>query len=233
MKRVIYISLAAVLLLTALVSGKLGYETMQSGEYSQEMQVFTTQAQTDGTKPLVEFNITKSKEMVLYPLVADGAREKSGFAEYILTAKNTGENAEYIRFYVAVPKMLDDDGILHMDYNTDTSLYTKTKLEKTTMIKGMEYNVYALTYIKSLPAKAEQDTDYPQTPAAVYGFYLDEKVNVKGHKIYKDGKYTEFKNDEVRVYSVVHAYQLESESGIDDIPVTVPTFYDEEGKEIK
>lgn len=152
----------------------------------------------DGLQPF-----TQNKNLM--PLVgsAQGAKETVGgveglptaaaaqnYVDKIITVKNTGNSAAYMRVFVAIPEELDNvadagKNILHFNTSVasaaDKEWGAEVLAAKSVLIgdDGVKYNVYYRTY-QSPVAKTEST----KTPAYI-GFYLDSGVDMN-----EDGKYT-------------------------------------------
>ena len=142
-------------------------------------------------------------EKVLMPIVGSAQGEKypngqpmaKNYIDKVVTIKNTGNSAAWIRAYYAVPSDLDDGfgetfnagmNILHGNFgNVDgrTTYENEWKWKNNgkwqyfeTVMDGVSYNVYFADYYQPLEAK---DT----TVQLICGVYLDKNVDMK------DGKY--------------------------------------------
>lgn len=162
--------------------------------------------QQRGEKGLEAFGQNKK----LYPIVgsAQGEKDELGlptaknYVDKIVTVKNTGSEAAYIRLYFAIPSALDDGyetfnaglNVLHFNFGTklvDGKAVSTDGVEwlwknaegkwnyfETTM-DGIAYNVYFADYYQVVNAG---DT----TVRAINGVYLDKTFD------YADGKYYAF-----------------------------------------
>lgn len=215
-KKIITICLAAIVTVMAIAGASLAYftdtdsanntftvgnvtidliEQQRSGEFKQ-----------DGTPVLEDFE----QEKKLLPVVGSAQGEKDGFglptaANYvdkIVTVKNTGSEAAYIRAYFAIPSALDDGydtfnagkNTLHFNFGTKmvngTTVSTdgnewlwkqangKWNYFETTM-GGIKYNVYFADYYTTVASGAT-------TERLLNGVYLDKSFD------YADGKYYAF-----------------------------------------
>ena len=159
-----------------------------------------------------------TQNQVLMPIVGSAQGEKDAFgqpvaANYvdkIVTIKNTGKSAAYIRAYFAIPSDLDDGyetfnagaNILHFNFGNKfaegglTTTYgaewnwmhgNKWNYFETT-IDGVAYNVYYADYHQALAADAT-------TEQFVSGVYLDSHVDMA------NGKYidTRFPNADLSI----------------------------------
>ena len=173
----------------------------------------------DGEKALVPYTGTKT----LMPIVGAAQGEKDDFgqpvaANYIdkiVTIKNTGKSAAWVRAYFAIPSVLDDGyetfnaglNVLHFNFGNyfteDGTLKTtygeqwiwkkadgKWKYYQTT-IGGVAYNVYFADYYQPLAAGKT-------TEQFVSGVYLDANVDMN-----EQGQYTINRNG---VTSVIEGF---------------------------
>ena len=125
------------------------------------------------------------------------------YVDKMVTVKNTGSEAAYIRAYFAIPSALDDGyetfnagaNVLHFNFgnevdgDTVTSTYGvewnwqhngKWNYFETT-IEGIKYNVYYADYYQTLAAEAT-------TEQFVQGVYLDKDFNIDDGKAYINDK---------------------------------------------
>ena len=147
----------------------------------------------------------------LFPIVGSAQGEKDAFGQpiaenyvdKIVTIKNTGKSAAWVRAYFAIPSALDDGyetfnagaNVLHFNFGNkgNTSTYnvqwlwnsdTKTGWNYyETTVDGVKYNVYYADYYQTLAADAT-------TEQFICGVYLDKNVDMKDGK-YIDKRYPE------------------------------------------
>ena len=220
-KKLIAISLVVAMLAVAIVGGSLAYFT----DTDEETNTFTVggvkialieEQRNADSSALVPFENNK----VLMPIVGSAQGEKDGlgqpvaknYVDKIVTIKNTGKSAAYVRAYFAIPAALDDGfeesfnasmNILHFNFGNanGVSTYNNQWLWGSvakpnhsgwnyfvTDIGGVSYNVYFADYYKALPAGET-------TEQFVSGVYLDSHVDMK------DGKYidTRFPNADLSI----------------------------------
>ena len=142
-------------------------------------------------------------EKVLMPIVGSAQGEKypngqpaaKNYIDKVVTIKNNGNSAAWIRAYYAVPSALDDGfgesfnagmNILHGNFgnNGDKTTYENEWKWKNngkwqyfeTVMDGVSYNVYFADYYQPLEAGKT-------TEQFICGVYLDKNVDMK------DGKY--------------------------------------------
>ena len=142
----------------------------------------------------------------LFPIVGSAQGEKDDFGQpiaenyvdKIVTIKNTGKSAAWVRAYFAIPSDLDDGyesfnasaNILHFNFGNKDGVSTIGKQwiwndgtttawnYYETTIEGVHYNVYYADYYQPLAAGAT-------TEQFISGVYLDENVDMK------NGEYTD------------------------------------------
>ena len=105
---------------------------------------------------------------------ANGMPADENFRDKVVTVKNNLDSVDaYVRTYIAVPKALDDAGILKQDIKAGTK-WTAVSADPVAVVTrdNIEYNVYAYYYDEILAADAE-------TPALLNGIYLDYQTDVK------------------------------------------------------
>lgn len=148
----------------------------------------------------------------LYPIVgsAQGAKDEYGmptaknYVDKMVTIKNKGSEAAYIRAYFAIPSALDDGyetfnaglNVLHFNFGNKVVngaisstegvewIWThgsKWNYFETTLSDGIKYNVYYADYYQAVDAGAT-------TEQLVQGVYLDKTFDIKDGKCYAFGK---------------------------------------------
>lgn len=205
MKKKLTLVVTSVLLVAALViGGTLAYFT----DTDEATNTFTAgnvkiqliEQERDGKGGLKEFTQNK----VLMPIVgsAQGKKDELGqpvaknYIDKIVTVKNTGASAAWVRAYFAIPSALDDGkenfnaglNILHFNFgnNDGKTTYNVQWLWNSeantsgwnyfeTNIDGVPYNVYYADYYKPLAVGAT-------TEQFVSGVYLDKDVSHDGAK---------------------------------------------------
>lgn len=147
--------------------------------------------------------VTYEGDKVLMPIVGSAQGEKypngqpkaANYIDKVVTIKNTGKSAAWIRAYYAVPSALDDGfgesfnagmNILHGNFGNKDGVTTYENEWKwknngkwqyfETVMDGVSYNVYYADYYQPLKADAT-------TEQFISGVYLDKNVDMK------DGKY--------------------------------------------
>ena len=203
-KKITALCLCVALLAVAVVGASLAYftdndqadNTFTAG--SVKIQLIEEQSNADHTG-----FVPYDGEKVLMPIVGSAQGEKypngqpaaKNYIDKVVTIKNTGNSAAWIRAYYAVPSDLDDGfgetfnagmNILHGNFgNVDgrTTYENEWKWKNNgkwqyfeTTMDGVSYNVYFADYYQPLAA---DDT----TVQFICGVYLDKNVDMK------DGKY--------------------------------------------
>ena len=207
-KKLIAISLVVAMLAVAIVGGSLAYFT----DTDEETNTFTAggvkidliEQERDGQGGLQAF----TQDQVLMPIVgsAQGEKDELGqpvaenYVDKIVTIKNTGKSAAYVRAYFAIPSDLDDGyetfnagaNILHFNFGNENGVSTEGKQWKwthgskwnyyETTIDGVAYNVYYADYYQVLPAGET-------TEQFISGVYLDSHVDMDAQGNYIDTRF--------------------------------------------
>ncbi len=183
-KKLLVLSAIAILVAITVVGGSLAYftdtdtveNTFTIG--SIEIEQIEQQRDADGTK-LVDY-VNSGKVMI--PVVGNptdsaeddalGMATAANYQDKVVTVKNTGENDAYVRTFIAVPKALDDAGVLMLDYESGdawsrTATYSFTK-------GTVEYNAYVYTYTAVLPHTTNNVTAH-----LLEGVYIASDVDYK------------------------------------------------------
>ncbi|MCI6965847.1 CalY family protein [bacterium] len=202
-KKILTICLIVALAATAIIGGTLAYFTDTDAKTNTftaggvKIALIEEQRNADSSA-LVPFENNKN----LMPIVgsAQGEQEIVGgvklptaenYVDKIMTIKNTGASAAYVRIFVAVPTALQNGqtpnapryDVLHWNFNGDSCAVGQWTDEivvaNPTVINGVEYKIYSRTYTTALKAN-----EVTATPAYI-GFYLDKTVDMNA-----DGDYT-------------------------------------------
>ena len=173
-KKILVVSLAVALLAIA-VGGTLAW-FMDSDE--------ATNVFTIGSVEIVQHE-EFTQDSQLLPIVPNSTTtpaDDENFVEKVVTVENTGKNAAYVQTFVAIPKALDDAGVLHV-YNSEGTAYGWTKdttlvgtvtedaLDPTNGDANLTYNIYRYVYNSQLAAGATTD-------ATISGVYVDEEADL-------------------------------------------------------
>ncbi|MDD5906328.1 MAG: SipW-dependent-type signal peptide-containing protein [Clostridiales bacterium] len=211
-KKIVSLALAVCLIAIAAV-GTLAYFTDKDAETNTftaggvKIDLIEQQVNEAGTE-LEAFE----QNQVLMPIVGSAQGEKDDFgqpvaANYIdkiVTIKNTGKSAAYVRAYFAIPAALDDGyetfnagaNILHFNFGnvkTDNGLVSTEGVQWNwthgnkwnyfeTTIDNVAYNVYFADYYQTLAAGAT-------TEQFVSGVYLDSHVDMDAQGNYIDTRF--------------------------------------------
>ena len=154
-------------------------------------------------------NFTQNKK--LYPIVGSAQGEKDdlgmptakNYVDKIVTVKNTGSEAAYIRAYFAIPSALDDGyetfnaglNVLHFNFGNKVVNGAVSSTEGAewiwmhgnkwnyfeTVIDGIKYNVYYADYATTVAAGET-------TKQFIQGVYLDKSFDLRDGKCYAFGK---------------------------------------------
>lgn len=210
-KKITALCLCAAMLAIAIVGASLAYFT----DTKDATNTFTVGnvkikliEQQRGENGLEPFEQNKH----LYPIVgsAQGAKDEYGmptaknYVDKMVTIKNKGSEAAYIRAYFAIPSALDDGyetfnaglNVLHFNFGNKVVngaisstegvewIWThgsKWNYFETTLSDGIKYNVYYADYYQAVDAGAT-------TEQLVQGVYLDKTFDIKDGKCYAFGK---------------------------------------------
>lgn len=211
-KKTILVAAIAVMLVAALVvGGTLAYFTDKDNATNTftvgNVKIDLLEQERNGNGGLQDF--TQSKK--LYPIVGSAQGEKDAlgmptaknYVDKIVTVKNTGSEAAYVRAYFAIPSALDDGketfnaglNVLHFNYGNkvvDGAISSTYGVEWNwqhdgkwnyfeTTIDGIKYNVYYADYYQAVAAGAT-------TEQFVQGVYLDQSFDIKDGKPYAFNK---------------------------------------------
>ena len=213
-KKLTAIALVVCMLAVMLVGASLAYftdsksatNTFAVGNVSIDL-IEQERGEKDGKAALVDF--TQNKK--LYPIVGSAQGEKDQFGlptaknyvDKVITVKNTGSEAAYIRAYFAIPSALDDGydtfnagkNTLHFNFGTkmvDGKAVSTDGVEWRwkqangkwnyfeTTIGGIKYNVYFADYYTTVTAGAT-------TERLINGVYLDKTFDCTDGKYYAFG----------------------------------------------
>lgn len=211
-KKITAISLCAALLAIAIVGASLAYFTDTDSATNTftaggvKIKLIEEQSNADHTG-----FVPYEGDKVLMPIVGSAQGEKypngqpkaANYIDKVVTIRNTGKSAAWIRAYYAVPSALDDGfgesfnagmNILHGNFGNNNGVTTYEKEWKwknngkwqyfeTTMNDGISYNVYFADYYQPVAAGET-------TAQFICGVYLDKNVDMK------DGKYVDPRHPE-------------------------------------
>ena len=206
-RKIVLLASALCMVAILAIGGTLAYFT----DTAEKTNTFTVggvkidliEQERDGNGGLKAF----TQDKVLMPIVgsAQGEKDKFGqpvaenYIDKMVTIKNTGKSAAWVRAYFAIPADLDDGfeesfnasmNILHFNFGNANGVSTYNNqwlwgsvakpnhsgwnyLETT--IDGVAYNVYFADYYKALPVGET-------TEQFISGVYLDSHVDMKDGK---------------------------------------------------
>ena len=206
-KKILVLALTLAMVAILAVGGSLAYFTSEDKAENTftaggvEIDLIEQQVNEAGTA-LENFK----QGQTLFPIVGSAQGEKDEFGQpiaenyvdKIVTIKNTGKSAAWVRAYFAIPSALDDGyetfnagaNVLHFNFGNkdgvstigeqwiwDNDTTTTWNYYEVT-IDDVRYNVYYADYYQPLDAGAT-------TEQFISGVYLDKNVDMK------DGKYTD------------------------------------------
>ena len=211
-KKIVALCLCVALAVIAIGGATLAYFTDTADKTNTftvgNVKIELIEQERDGNGVLKDF--TQNKK--LYPIVgsAQGPMDKlclpeaKNYVDKVVTIKNTGSEAAYIRAYFAIPSALDDGydtfnagkNVMHFNfgkyYGDDGNTILSTDKEQwvwkhgdnnskwnyfETTIDGIKYNVYFADYYQTVAAGAT-------TMRFVQGVYLDQSFNIKDDGAY-------------------------------------------------
>ena len=220
-KKILVLSVVIILLTTAVVGGSLAWFT----DSDTDVNTFTV-----GSVDIVQHEKFNPNQAILMPVTSDTPSVEANYIEKEVTVENIGKNDAYIQTFVAVPKVLDDAGVLKLwDADCQTNGWFKNGDEAldTTTIGAMTYNVYRYRYDAALPATGDARTTAP----CLEYVYIDKAANIKGYDdnsngttdrayfVAADGTEVAGFNmvsDALNVYVVTQAVQKEGFTNADD-----------------
>ena len=211
-KKIVSLALAVCLIAIAAV-GTLAYFTDKDTETNTftagGVKIDRIEQERNGQGGLQDF----TQDKVLMPIVGSAQGEKdalgqpvaANYVDKIVTIKNTGKSAAYVRAYFAIPSDLDDGyetfnagaNILHFNFGNkfddNRTLVSTCDAEWIwthdgkwnyfeTTIDNVAYNVYFADYYQPLAANAT-------TEQFVSGVYLDSHVDMDAQGNYIDTRF--------------------------------------------
>ena len=211
-KKIVSLALAVCLIAIAAV-GTLAYFTDKDAETNTftagGVKIDLIEQERNGQGGLQDF----TQDKVLMPIVGSAQGEKdalgqpvaANYVDKIVTIKNTGKSAAYVRAYFAIPSDLDDGyetfnagaNILHFNFGNkfddNRTLVSTCDAEWIwthdgkwnyfeTTIDNVAYNVYFADYYQPLAANAT-------TEQFVSGVYLDSHVDMDAQGNYIDTRF--------------------------------------------
>lgn len=161
-KKILAMALVVAMLAIAVVSGSLAWFT----DTDKATNTFTI-----GSIEIEQVEDFQQNSQLLPVGSNTTPQDDPNYVKKVVSVKNTGKNAAYVRTFVAVPAALDN-GLLHIyDANAATYKWKKEILTGNAMIGGVTYNVYCYTYQDQVQPG---DTTYP----AIEGVYIDQAADL-------------------------------------------------------
>lgn len=166
-KKLTAISLVVAIVAIAVVGGSLAW----FADTDEATNTFTI-----GSIDIIQNEVFDETTAQLLPVVGtDPTVATDNYIEKKVTVENVGKNDAYVQTYVAVPAVLDDNGILKL-YDTGAAANGWTKVGKVatnvTITGETElYNVYLYRYDSILAPTAE-------TPACLEYVYIDSAIDL-------------------------------------------------------
>lgn len=180
-KKVLVIALAISLIAVA-VGGTLAWFTDQDE---------TTNVFTYGSVDIEQEEVFDQSTAELLPVVGtDPTVATDNYIQKEVTVKNIGKNDAYVQTFVAVPAILDNNGIVKLyDANLTTNGWEKVDGDATVVgvqpvvtdvtITGetLKYNLYLYRYATALAAPTGQSTETVTAPCLEY-VYIDKTIDL-------------------------------------------------------
>ena len=177
-KKLLAISLVVALIAIATVGGSLAW-FMDEDETTNvftigSVEIEQLEKQYDDEGNLVDFEQNKQ----LIPVISNQTPENDpNYQDKIVTVENKGKNAAWVQTFIAVPKALNDAGVLHLDTNEGdwAAPVAVGSVTEDKIVDGgsttLEYNVYKFVYNTTLAAAAT-------TSAVLDGVYIDQAADM-------------------------------------------------------
>ena len=155
MKKKILSAALVVALIAIMVSGTLAYFT-DNDEVTNTFTIGSVEIEIHENGALVEGD-TLPMDDILLPVVGENPEDAAdNYGQKQVTVMNTGNNDAYVQVFVALPKELDDAGVIAiMDNYPDTEEYdweTYGIVGTMTDSNGLVCNVYRYDYKYPVPA---------------------------------------------------------------------------------
>ena len=184
-KKIILVSVAVALIAIAVVGGTLAW----FNDTDEVTNVFTV-----GSIDIEQNEVFDEDTALLLPVVGtDPTDDDDNYIQKTVTVENVGKNAAYVQTYVAVPAVLDNNGILKL-YDVNATDNGWTKVDGDANVAGVQpvatgisidgedgtFNVYLYRYNTALAKDAETD-------ACLEYVYIDSSVNLNTYDSNNDG----------------------------------------------
>lgn len=183
MKKKLMVTALAVALVAIAVGGTLAW----FNDTDEVTNVFTV-----GSVDIEQKEVFDEESAQLLPVVGtDPTVATDNYIEKKVTAANVGENDAYVQTYVAVPAVLDNNGILKL-YDGNLAGKGWTKVDGNTATEGIQpvatnvsftgetllYNVYLYRYNAILPTETNNETS-----ACLEYVYIDSKIDLNTYDL--------------------------------------------------
>ena len=200
-KKVFVVSLVIVALAIAMVGGSLAWFT----DSDEATNVFTV-----GSIDIVQNEDFVQNSQLLPVVDTDPENAKDNYIKKKVTVTNDGINAAYVQTYVAIPAVLDNNGILKLMNNTSGDWeISKVAFDVTMPGETIPYNVYRYRYTKVLAPEAV-------TSNSLEYVYIDKTVDLNVYDTDADGA-----ND--TAYFVVNGTEIQGFNAAGKLNVYVAT----------
>lgn len=175
-KRILTLALVIALLSIVMVGGSLAWFTDNDSAKNTftvgSVEIIQHEKKDDGS----DF---KDEEKPLVPVVRDDPTDPTdNYQAKIVTVENTGKSPAYVQTLIAVPKVLDDAGILCL--KEGGSGYVKSA-QGTVTVNNIEYNVYRYRYTAVLASGGKTD------PSLKY-VYISADTDLNAYDLDNDGE---------------------------------------------
>ena len=224
-KKVLAIALA-VALIAIMVGGSLAYFTAED----EATNTFTIgSVEIDLWENGVEAGETMAMGQLIPVVGSDPTKETDNYQLKAVQVKNTGLNPAYVEVFVAVPKVLDDAGVLKlMDNYPDSESYGwEAAINVGEMTQGtIAYNVYKYRYSTALSAGVITDEaiEYVYINSqADMDVTRDENGTITAAYFTIDGNQVDFNVATMKLDVHVAAWAIQSE-GFDTAESALSTF---------
>lgn len=152
-----------VALIAIMVSGTLAYFT-DNDEVTNTFTVGSVEIEIWENGALVEGKTLTMPDMLIPVVGANPEVTTDNYGQKQVTVKNTGKNDAYVQLFVAIPKVLDEAGVLEFMKNyPDSESYNwvggDTVVGDMTDPDGIAYNIYKFAYSKLLEDGATTDSE--------------------------------------------------------------------------
>ena len=161
-KKVLTVALV-VALIAIMVSGTLAYFT-DNDEVTNTFTIGSVEIEIWENGALVEGETLTMPDMLIPVVGANPEVTTDNYGQKQVTVKNTGKNDAYVQVFVAIPKVLDDAGVLEFMKNyPDSESYNwvggDTVVGIMTDDDGIVCNIYKFAYSKLLEDGATTDSE--------------------------------------------------------------------------